>query len=354
MLRRLFYMLIIGLAIFYVVRHYDELKLILLTLRQGDPRWILLAVAAQIIWLIVLSANLLACYRLMGVHERLSRIFTLVTAANFMSVIAPSLGAGTLAVLLTDAQQRGKAAGRVTTASFLFVMFDYLGLMVVMGIGIVILVQRGLLSTFIIGGVSFILVVGAGMITFTIVGVRSAQQLKRAIAWLVSRLNHSLIPLIRRNLIDTQKAAGFAGDIAEGLTAIRQRPWGLMLPFLLALTRKSMMIVILYFVSLAFAVPFNLPTLIVSFMVSYLFTIVSVTPSGVGFVEGAMAVTQTGMGINPVDSAAIIIAYRGITFWLVSLYGFVAIRHIGYQRTSQPSPDLIGISPKDGSDDLPV
>ncbi|TFH37795.1 MAG: flippase-like domain-containing protein [Anaerolineales bacterium] len=338
MLRRLFYALIIGVAVVYVSRHFDELKLLIQTLWQGDHRWILMAVLAQFVWLIVLSANLLACYRLMGVHEQLGRIFTLVTASNFMSVIAPSLGAGTLAVLLADARQRGKAAGRVTTASYLYVMFDYIGLMVVMSIGMVILSRHGLLSTFIIGGAAFILIVGFGMITLTIVGIRSAEQLQQAVQWLVRRLNRMLKPLVRRTLIDPEKAAGFATDIAEGLTEIRRAPWGLLIPFFLALTRKSMMIVILYFASLAFATPFNLPTLIVSFMVSYLFTIASVTPAGVGFVEGAMAIIQTGMGINPVSSAAVIIAYRGVTFWLVFLYGFVAFRRIG---STTPDPNTI-------------
>jgi uncharacterized protein (TIRG00374 family) len=332
MLRRVLYALIVGVAIFYVVRHYDELKLVLQTLWRGDHRWMLMALLAQLAWLTVLSTNLLACYRLVGVRERLSRIFTLVTATNFMSVVAPSLGAGTLALLLADASQRGKATGRVTTASYLYVMFDYLGLLVVMTIGMVILSHHGLLSSFIIGGAAFIFIVGMTLIALTIVGIRSAQQLKHLIRGLVQQGNRLLRLLIRRTLIDPDKAEKYAADIAEGLGEIRQAPTGLIPPFLLALSRKSLMIVILYFVSLAFKAHFDLPTLIVSFMVSYLFTIASVTPGGVGFVEGAMAITQLGMGVSPVDSAAVIIAYRGITFWLVAFYGFIAIRRIGFYK----------------------
>jgi uncharacterized protein (TIRG00374 family) len=332
MLRRVLYALIVGVSIFYAVHHYDELKLVVQTLWRGDHRWMLMALLAQLVWLTVLSTNLLVCYRLVGVRERLSRIFTLVTATNFMSVVAPSLGAGTLALLLADARQRDKATGRVTTASYLYVMFDYLGLLVVMTIGMVILSHHGLLSSFIIGGAVFIFIVGMALITLTIVGIRSALQLQQLIHGLVIRINRMLRPLIRRSLIDPDQAANYAADIAEGLSEIRRAPTGLILPFLLALSRKSMMIVILYFVSLAFNAHFNLPTLIVSFMVSYLFTIASVTPAGVGFVEGAMAITQLGMGVSPVDSAAVIIAYRGITFWLVAFYGFIAIRRIGFYK----------------------
>ncbi len=339
MLRRLIYVSIIGLAIFYVVRHFAELGLILSTVWQGDHRWMLVALVAQIAWLAILSANLLACYRLVGVRERLDRIMILVLSANFMSVVAPSLGAGTLAVLLADARNRGNAAGRVSTASFLYVMFDYLGLLVVISIGTVILIQHGLLSPFIVGGASFIIIIGCGLVTLTALGIRSAEQLQHVIHYGVHLVNHLLHPIMRRNILDPEKADHFALDIAEGLHQIRRAPAGLIIPFVLALARKSMMIVILYLVSLAFDAQFDIPTLIVSFMVSYLFTIASVTPSGVGFVEGAMAVTQTGMGVSPVDSAAVILAYRGVTFWLVALYGFIAIRRVGITRAGSSRVD---------------
>jgi uncharacterized protein (TIRG00374 family) len=205
-----------------------------------------------------------------------------------------------------------------------------------MTLGMIILIRQNLLSAFILGGAIFIFIVGLGLISMTILGIRSAHQLKRVTQWLVRRINLLAYALIRMEIISKEKAETFADDITEGLSEIRRAPSRLVIPLILALARKSMMIVILYFVSLAFAAPFNLPTLLVSFMVSYLFTIASVTPSGVGFVEGAMALTQAGMGVNPVDSAAIIIAYRGITFWLVAFYGFIAIRRIGlYQMGKQ-------------------
>ncbi len=340
MLRRVLYALVVGLAVYFVIRHFDELKLVLETLAKGDPRWMLLALGTQVIWLIVLSTNLLACYRLVGVRERLSRVFILTTSAIFMSVIAPSLGAGTLAVLLGDAQQRGKAVGRVSTASFLYVMFDYVGLLVVMTIGMIILYRHQLLSGYILGGASFIFIVGLCLIGIAILGIRSTHTLKRVLNGLVSKGNQYSRLLIKRELINSEKAEKFAEDIGEGLSEIRHHPLRLVIPLLLALARKSLMILILYFVSLAFYEPFNLPTLLVSFMVSYLFTIASVTPSGVGFVEGAMALTQKGMGVSPLHSAAVIIAYRGLTFWLVALYGFIAFRRIGLYRRKEQASDI--------------
>ncbi|HUS84652.1 MAG TPA: lysylphosphatidylglycerol synthase domain-containing protein, partial [Anaerolineales bacterium] len=88
---------------------------------------------------------------------------------------------------------------------------------------------------------------------------------------------------------------------------------------------------------------FGIETLLASFSVSYLFIIASITPSGVGFVEGAMVLTQNAMGVDPLTSTAIALAYRGITFWLTLAYGFFAIRVIGFQpnepSTNEAAPD---------------
>jgi len=54
-----------------------------------------------------------------------------------------------------------------------------------------------------------------------------------------------------------------------------------------------------------------------------------------------MGLIQVRMGIDPATSAAIAIAYRGVTFWLTLLYGFFAIRMIEYRR--EPRPDVTSL-----------
>ena len=143
----------------------------------------------------------------------------------------------------------------------------------------------------------------------------------------------------KRTIINQAIAQNYAIDIANGLLHIRRSPRALFLPFVLALARKTMMMIILFFVSLAFRNPFGIETLLASFSVSYLFIIASITPSGVGFVEGAMILTQNAMGVEPLTSTAIALAYRGITFWLTLAYGFIAIRMIGFQRDKPAAKD---------------
>ena len=330
MLRKLFYSAIFLLTIFFMARNFEELKLILITFTQSDSRWLFIAMLAHILWLVTIAGNFWACYHLMGIHEKLRHLVPLTTAANFINVIAPSYGAGALAVLITDGSRRGKPVGKVSTAAFVYLVYDYLGFLVVLSLGFSILSRRGLLDALLIGAAVFAVSIAVGLIILTAIGVHSADQLESAILWLVDLANRLLQPLFKRAVINRAKAQNFALDIADGLLQIRHSPRKLILPGVLALTRKAMMVIILFSVSLAFHNPFGIETLLASFSVSYLFTIASITPSGVGFVEGAMALTQNAMGVNPLTSTAIALTYRGITFWLTLAYGFIAIRMIGF------------------------
>lgn len=75
----------------------------------------------------------------MGIHEKLSHLVPLTTAANFINVIIPSYGAGALAVLIADGSQREKPVGKVSAAAFVYLVYDYLGFLVVLSLGFNIL-----------------------------------------------------------------------------------------------------------------------------------------------------------------------------------------------------------------------
>lgn len=331
MIRKIIYAIVFGLTIFFVVRNYDELVIIIHTLGRAAPHWLLAALGAQLLWIVAVAGNLQSTYHLTGMHETLKRMIVLTAAGNFINVIAPSYGAGAMAVFIADGQQRDKPAGKITTASFLYLVYDYLGFMIVLTIGAILLHQRGLLSTAIIGAAIFAVAVGAALIIATIIGIYSSDQLDRLVVWFVRGINRLARPLANKQLLDLDDARGFGADLAGGLREIRRSPGNLVQPIGWALGRKTMMMVILYFVSRAYGSPFDLPTVIVSFTISYLFTIASITPSGVGFVEGAMSLIQVSMGIDPATSVAIAVAYRGMTFWLILLYGVFAIRAVEYQ-----------------------
>jgi uncharacterized protein (TIRG00374 family) len=331
-LRKLLYVLVLILAIIFIRTHLAELQSVVNILSQGDWRWLLAAVGVQLLWLVNIAAALQSTYRLVGVREHLRHMIPLATAANFVNVVAPSYGLGALAVLISDGNQRGKRAAKVSTGAVLYLVYDYLGFLIVLLPGTIILAKKGVMDAVLITALIFAISVAVITILLTVLGIRSADKLGRAVLWLAGIANRALYPILRREVIDQAQAQDFARDFAEGLQHVRHSPSRLLLPFLLALSRKAVMMTILYLVSLAFHTPLNPPTLVAVFSTSYLFTIASVTPSGVGFVEGAMIVYLDALQIPLATSVAISLAYRGITFWLTLVYGMIAIRIVDYHN----------------------
>ena len=149
-MRKLLYLVILILAIYFITTHFAELQLVANTLSQGDPRWLLAAVGVQFLWLVTIAAALQSTYRLVGVRERLRHLIPLATAANFVNVVAPSYGLGALAVLISDGKHRGNRAAKVSTGAVLYLVYDYLGFLIVLLPGMIILVNKGVLDAVLI------------------------------------------------------------------------------------------------------------------------------------------------------------------------------------------------------------
>jgi uncharacterized membrane protein YbhN (UPF0104 family) len=71
---------------------------------------------------------------------------------------------------------------------------------------------------------------------------------------------------------------------------------------------------------------------VAGFSIGYLFYIVSPTPTGIGFVEGAMTLVLGSLRVPVATAAAIVLAFRGLTLWLTVLYGMLVLRWVGRRR----------------------
>jgi uncharacterized protein (TIRG00374 family) len=89
---------------------------------------------------------------------------------------------------------------------------------------------------------------------------------------------------------------------------------------------------------LAFKVPFTLGVLVGGFSIGYLFLIVSPTPAGIGFVEGALTLALNSLNV-PLGAAAVLTAaYRGITFWVPLFGGMLAFRWLSRESVLTTIP----------------
>jgi uncharacterized protein (TIRG00374 family) len=337
-MRTFFVALILLLAFYFFLTRAADVEQVALTLQRGNWIWITLALVVHATWILNIGAHLRSLYRLLGIDEKLERLSMLGTSAAFVNTVAPSAGMSGMVVFITDSRQRNLPTSRVTAAAALYVMYDYLAFMTVLGLGIVVLIRRNSLGTAEITASVILVLIAFALAMVLLTAMRSADRLGRALAWIATHTNNVLRPFIRREYLSPARAHEFAHDIGEGLSQIRERPSGLLLPFALALSKQALLITIFFLMFLAFRQPFSVGTLIAGYSIGYLFLIVSPTPSGIGFVEGAMTLSLASFRIPLAAAGLITLAYRGITLWLTILYGMFSFRLLNRKPNTPPVP----------------
>jgi uncharacterized protein (TIRG00374 family) len=330
--RKFIIALAILLGVIFIIGQLSEVQSIIETLQQGDWRFLIIAFLVQTVWLGNVALSYWAIYRLLNLSEKTFTLFNLAAAANFVNVVAPTAGMGGMAVFVSHARKESYSGGRAAIAGALYVLFDYIGFILVLAVAIIILIRRNNLTWVELSASLILVILAITLSVLLFLGTRSANALGRALAWLASLVNIGSRALLKRDYLSEQRAFEFAADAAEGLSEIRTRPINLIFPAVLALSNKFLLIAVFTLVFLSFNVPFTAGTIIAGFSISYLFLIVSPTPSGIGVVEGVLTLTLRSLNV-PLGAAAVIaLAYRGISFWFPLLVGMFSFRILGESK----------------------
>ncbi len=325
-MRKILLILVFFLASGLLALSFGELENTWNTLQRSDFRFMGLAILLMLAWTVSEAWGYQSLYRLMGVEERLWHLVLLSSAANFVNVVVPSGGFGGLAVFIDDAHKRKYPRGLAAAAGALHLFLDYAAFMVILGLGWVVFIRRNdlnpgeITASFIMFGIF----VGLGVLIY--IGSRSGEHLGRVLAWLSRQLNRVTWPFIHKEYFREVAAKEFGMEVAEGLSILRFRHRGVIIPFLFAVGSNSLQILILMMAFLAFEVDFSIGTIVAGFASCYLFLIVSPTPSGIGVVETLLPLTLKSLYVPWEQAVVVTLTYRGITFWLPLLIGGLAFR----------------------------
>jgi hypothetical protein len=325
-MRKFIFILLIFLAAAFVYLSFGELESIARTLQQGNFWFILLAVAIQFVWFLVAGLIFQSLYRVLGMEDTLYRLSLLIASANFINIVAPSAGMGGVAVFISSARRNHQSVGKVTVASMLYLFLDYLAFLFVLALGLIVLSRRNDLDPTEIAASVVMLAIAAGLGSLLYIGARSAAALGNALAKLAHLVNKIVRPLIHRDYLSEARAHEFAHEMASDLQSLPEKVHNLSVPLLYSFAGKALLICVLLSIFIAFQVPFSAGTIIGGFAISYLFLVVSPTPSGVGIVEGIMPLALSSLRVPWSEAVVVTLAYRGITFWIPLGVGAVAFR----------------------------
>lgn len=331
-MRKFLFILILFLGAAFVYLSFGEIETILGTLEKGNVWFVLTALAIQCGWFFLAGLTFQSLYKLLGLSGTIRDFSTMFAAANFVNTVAPSAGMGGMAVFIGNAKRKGQSPGKVTVASMLYLFLDYCAFLVVLMLGLIVLFRRNDLHPTEIAA-SFVMVAIATAIgALLYLGSKSAELLGNALAWMARLINRIVRPFIHREYLSEIRAHEFANEMATDLKSLPGQLRSLLKPMAFAFMNKALLMGVLVASFLAFQVPFSAGTIIGGFAISYLFLIVSPTPSGIGIVEGIMPLALSSLRVPWSQAVIITLAYRGITFWFPLGVGAIAFRILNRQK----------------------
>ncbi|HRN51147.1 MAG TPA: lysylphosphatidylglycerol synthase transmembrane domain-containing protein [Anaerolineales bacterium] len=324
-MRKLFIGLILLLGVLFLLNHFTQFDDVVAVLQQSDWRFVGLALLCVAGWLLCTAATYQAVFAALGIERPLGPLVPLAAAANFVNVVAPSMGMSGMAVLISDARKRKLAPAHATVVGALFILFEYAGFALYLVLGLIVLFRRDDITGPELAASGVLLAMTAVLLVILYLGMRAPVALGRFLRWIAHTTNKLSRPITKRDAVSEERAEKFAHDIAEGLRSARQ-PRKLLKPLFFALLGKGMLLCVLTAVFMAFQTPLSVGTLIAGFAIAYLFLIVSPTPAGVGVVEGVLTLSLSSMFVPLGEATVITLSYRVLTFWLPLLFGFLSFQ----------------------------
>ncbi|MGE5251150.1 MAG: flippase-like domain-containing protein, partial [Bacteroidota bacterium] len=317
------------LFLWALVSRFTQLEQLKNTLQHGQWTWILAALVSQVLYFAVFTASYQAAFATLDIQTRTRDLIPVTLGALFVNLVVPAGIAGGTALFAQDLRRRGQPATRTATGILLQLAADFAAFTFILIPGLIYLFIEHDLKTYEIIAALLLLLLTTGLSGVLLLGIWSPSRvhrifelLYRTANWLSYRARHAPIlaeDWAQKNAAEFEQAA---------LAAAGHRP-RLIRTVGAALLAHLIDIATLYILFLAFNQPISPGVLVAGYAMGVLFLVVSITPQGIGIVEGVMALTFTSLGITGAVATTVVLAFRGLTFWIPMLLGFFAVQRMG-------------------------
>jgi hypothetical protein len=302
------------------------------TLSEGQWQWIWAAILIQVIYHLNLAELYRSAFDTVGVKARIRDLVPVTFASLFVNVAVPTAGASGAALFVDDATRRGQSATKAAAGTLLVVVVSFASVLVVLVVGMTYLFVQHNLRLYQIIAAVFLLVAILLQVNLLAMGLGRPKWMRGLLTWVQQFANNLALRFKRPAFLELDWAAVTADEFNEAARAIIAYPSRLGRTLAVALLAHVLNLTCLYTLFLAFHQNVGLGELVAGYAMGMLFLIVSITPQGIGVVEGVMTLVFTSLGVPVAQAAVISLAFRGLSFWLPLLVGFVLLRRVKVVR----------------------
>jgi len=328
MTRRVIFQLLLLGALWFTVAHLADAQRLLTVFRQGRWAWTAAAVGIQGLYFLLFTAVYRSAFDTVGVASSLRQLLPIVFASVAVNVTTPAAGFGGAALFVDDAARRGQPPGRAAAGLLLALIADLAAFMLLLVAGLAVLFTHRDLRLYEVFTAAALFGLVATLSLVLLVGLWRPQWVRRLLGWAQGIQRWFARRLFRGRGSPGDWAERTAAEFGEAAAAVVAHPRRLARTVGVAMAAHLTDLAGLYLLVLAFHGPVGPGVLVAGYAMGILFWNISITPQGIGVVEGVMTLVFASLGV-PIERAAVItLAFRGLTFWLPMAAGFVILRRV--------------------------
>lgn len=340
--RWLWWLVLVGVVV-VVLSRFTNLQHLGEALGHAHWGWIVVATALHAAFFL-LHGNLYRLgFRAAGVASTVGGLLPVFFASTYLNAVAPSGGTAGAAVFVADARRRGESPARAAVGTVVVLIADLATLLPFLAGALLFLGSHGRLASYdLIGAALYACFVG-GLVTALALARRRVATLRRLLSWAERRIERVAAWLRRTSPLGPDWAERTAGDLSAAAVATFGRRRTLEQLLLAGTALHVVNLAGLYALFLAFGQPLGprgLGVGLAGFALGIVFYVIAIVPQGLAAVEGIMGLVFTSLGMASAPAIGIILAFRGMNFWLPLLLGLLFVRRMpGLGAPSAPGVD---------------
>ncbi len=306
------------LAVAFIAENRAELPAVWKELRTADTRWLFVGFVAMLGAFVNLGAMHAAAQRAVGVSTSPRQLILTAMSANSLNLVVKSGGMAGLTTFIADGRHRQVPRGSIIAAYVLVVTLAEVAFAALLIVALGIVAADGRLTTpEAVAGAVFACYLGI-RVAILVVAWRSRATLRAMFAWpprAWARLRRRTAP---------ERTHDSADELHDALQLVRTAPSRALPTTVHALIVDLVGVIELWAVCHAIGSGTTLAVAFIGYTVSVLFTILSVLPGGLGFVELSLGAVLVSFGSTAVSAAAVVVVYRLFELWLPLVAGGLA------------------------------
>jgi len=322
--KKIIFWLFLIVFIWLALTRLDETGRIFRVLSSGKWYWILSALVCQIALFPFYSYYIDYVFRIFRLKLGWRKILPVYIASKFTNVALPIATFGTAAIFLRNSKKQDASALNTGIGISFIMLFDVTAFAIVALTSLAILYLFGQTRAYLYVTL-FILVFGVLLAAFFIRKLsKDKTSPNKFFLWLIKKV-------AKMAGYKDIKLSEIEAIFAEVGTDVAKKSRNIWTGLGLAITVHLVNMATLALFFLAFASHVNPLAVITTYTVGILYTIVSITPQGVGVVETVMIAAIRSFGYDISTAAVITLVFRSILYWLPVFPGFYYFSRLEFE-----------------------